>query len=177
MSQNEQYKFGQQTSSEPYKFVQQTSNQPYKFGQQPSNEPYKFTSSSCNNVFTPQQTTNTYTNPINNTSMTSKPTTNFTDSNKVLEILTELKNINQDMLNEIKKKKNHIIHYNTFCNNCKINNITGIRYKCTICSDYDLCEDCESYNLHNHHIFLKIKEPSIFEEFLKIMCPQNQQQN
>jgi len=46
------------------------------------------------------------------------------------------------------------------CNEC----IKGIRYKCSQCPDYDLCESCEAKNtqqsLHNgDHVFLKIYRP------------------
>ena len=34
--------------------------------------------------------------------------------------------------------------------------IVGVRYKCAICDNYDLCEDCEAKTTHNHP-FLKIK--------------------
>lgn len=34
--------------------------------------------------------------------------------------------------------------------------VVGIRYKCAICPDYDLCEKCESLLIHDHP-FLKIR--------------------
>lgn len=33
----------------------------------------------------------------------------------------------------------------------------GIRYKCVVCPDFDLCERCESKTSHDHP-FLKIKK-------------------
>jgi len=45
-----------------------------------------------------------------------------------------------------------------------IKKIIGIRYKCSNCPDYDLCESCESVNLEKSlhdptHVFLKIYRP------------------
>lgn len=40
-----------------------------------------------------------------------------------------------------------------------MNGIVGIRYKCAVCSNYDLCSKCEASSDHPHP-FLKIKHPS-----------------
>lgn len=43
--------------------------------------------------------------------------------------------------------------------------IRGIRYKCAVCHDFDLCEDCEANPVTGHdpsHIMLKIREPRKF---------------
>ena len=34
--------------------------------------------------------------------------------------------------------------------------VVGIRYKCAVCPDYDLCENCEAVTTHDHP-FLKIR--------------------
>ena len=39
--------------------------------------------------------------------------------------------------------------------------IYGIRYKCFVCKDYDLCESCESKSIHDHHAFIKIRSPKL----------------
>lgn len=31
---------------------------------------------------------------------------------------------------------------------------------CTVCGDYDLCQNCENSGVHNHHVMLKIRNPS-----------------
>lgn len=54
------------------------------------------------------------------------------------------------------------IHRNVTCDGCKLYPLTGIRYKCTVCPNYDLCEKCEGTIEHNH-IFLKIKKPSEYQ--------------
>ena len=72
-------------------------------------------------------------------------------------IKTQLSKNEQNILNE--KNSNKIIHiYN--CNNCGKENIEGIRYKCTNCPDYNLCEKCESNSEHiPSHVLLKIRRP------------------
>ena len=47
----------------------------------------------------------------------------------------------------------------------------GLRYKCAICKDYDLCETCEAKQFHNHS-FLKIRDPSMAP--VAIMCVVNE---
>ena len=60
--------------------------------------------------------------------------------------------------NKVKK-----VHPGIVCNSCG-NNIIGIRYKCTICHNFDYCEKCEEQDKGRHgHPFLKIIKPE--------MCP------
>ena len=54
-------------------------------------------------------------------------------------------------------------HPHHTCDGCQVHPIVGARYKCLECPDYDLCEDCQSKNIHNHKSF-KI---STFEELEK----------
>lgn len=52
------------------------------------------------------------------------------------------------------------IHYRVKCDGCGVAPIQGVRYKCGICLDYDLCEKCEASNKHDpQHVLLKIKQP------------------
>ena len=47
-----------------------------------------------------------------------------------------------------------------FCNNCSMENIKGIRYKCAQRPNFNLCDNCEKYCQHdNNHIFIKIRKP------------------
>ena len=51
-------------------------------------------------------------------------------------------------------------HHGIQCNMCKINPIVGYRYKCSICKDYNLCENCEqiNYDKQEHkHDFIKMR--------------------
>ena len=53
-----------------------------------------------------------------------------------------------------------IVHLHYFCDGCKKGPIIGTRYKCTICNDFDYCEECEEKNRETHkHPFLKIRKP------------------
>ncbi|GFU31447.1 next to BRCA1 gene 1 protein [Nephila pilipes] len=61
-----------------------------------------------------------------------------------------------------------VVHTGIFCDNCD-QLIHGIRYKCGNCSDFDLCQECESLpNIHNkNHIFLKIRYPIALKMYLR----------
>ena len=54
---------------------------------------------------------------------------------------------------------NGVVHRGITCDGCSKRPVTGIRYKCAECPDYDLCSDCEGKNVHNHHVFLKVRVP------------------
>jgi len=51
-----------------------------------------------------------------------------------------------------------VVHTHVTCDGCKASPITGIRYKCTTCPDFDFCEKCEE-NVEHPHSFIKIKKP------------------
>ena len=54
-------------------------------------------------------------------------------------------------------------HPGIICNGCG-NDVVGVRYKCTICHDFDFCEKCEEKDKGRHgHPLLKILRPD--------MCP------
>ncbi|KAK3822109.1 MAG: hypothetical protein JOS17DRAFT_720982 [Linnemannia elongata] len=62
---------------------------------------------------------------------------------------------------ELSFKVDYTPHYGIVCDGCD-GEITGIRYKCGNCADYDLCGNCEASPFHHHdpkHIFLKIRRP------------------
>ena len=57
-------------------------------------------------------------------------------------------------------QKSYYIHRGVQCNACSLMPIRGVRYHCANCSDYDLCESCESKDEHNRtHVFYKIRIP------------------
>jgi hypothetical protein len=61
---------------------------------------------------------------------------------------------------EEEKKEEPVIHDFVVCDGCGASPITGIRYKCTICSNFDLCSNCEAAGVHpNGHPLLKVKVP------------------
>ena len=60
---------------------------------------------------------------------------------------------------KIVNKKNKEIHDGIKCQKCFMQPIIGIRYKCSICKEYNLCDDCEKINeeTNDHqHTFFKI---------------------
>ena len=72
----------------------------------------------------------------------------------------EISKINQSKLSV--SKLNDTVHKNIQCNQCKTKPIIGIRYKCSKCKDYNLCETCEELNIDEgfhpiDHDFLRIR--------------------
>uniref|UniRef100_A0A0N5BF75 ZZ-type domain-containing protein n=1 Tax=Strongyloides papillosus TaxID=174720 RepID=A0A0N5BF75_STREA len=52
-----------------------------------------------------------------------------------------------------------VIHPNISCDGCD-RKIAGIRYKCVVCDDYDLCQYCERQNMHDSsHAMLRFARP------------------
>jgi len=57
------------------------------------------------------------------------------------------------------QKTVHPIHTGIHCDGCGESPITGIRYKCMECADYDLCMKCEERNEHTvGHCFAKLRK-------------------
>lgn len=57
----------------------------------------------------------------------------------------------------------HVVHP-ARCDFCQ-NTIQGTRYKCMLCSNFDLCQNCEALPIPVHeptHSFLKLKSPECF---------------
>lgn len=51
-----------------------------------------------------------------------------------------------------------LVHSGAICDNCKSGPIVGVRYKCSTCLNFDLCQDCEKTVDHIHR-FIEIKNP------------------
>lgn len=54
------------------------------------------------------------------------------------------------------------IHSNIKCELCSHQPIIGIRYKCAVCPNYNLCEECEEKNYETKahpHDFIRIRDP------------------
>ena len=79
--------------------------------------------------------------------------------------------LEKSIMEDISKKLNinsSNIHPGIFCSNCGMKNIIGIRYKCTMCPNFNLCENCEANTEHDDtHVLLKIKEPISSEKILE----------
>jgi hypothetical protein len=57
-----------------------------------------------------------------------------------------------------KKVDSATVHTNIICDGCHISPIVGARFKCSVCPNFDLCEKCESLNIHDSsHPMQKIK--------------------
>ena len=94
----------------------------------------------------------------------------FRHSHEIIEAVEKKNEENFEKLDEIRKKvginaceKKKIVHPGVICDGCN-GPIIGVRYKCTICEDFDYCEKCEEKNNGEHgHPLLKIQTPD--------MCP------
>ena len=52
------------------------------------------------------------------------------------------------------------VHPGVVCDGCdKV--VSGFRYKCLVCEDYDLCGRCETAGLHSGHNMMRIDRPNI----------------
>lgn len=60
------------------------------------------------------------------------------------------------------------------CSHCQ-KRIIGVRYQCSLCPSYNICEDCEAgpYAHDNNHVLLKLRRPVVIssEPFSHLKCP------
>lgn len=103
---------------------------------------------------------------------------------QIIQCLSESKNVQLAILNELKLMNDKLIkqtpppspppmspntvHTGVFCNRCSRNNITGARYKCLFCKDFDMCEQCEQ-QVGSHdpsHFMIKIKDTNTFNAIM-----------
>jgi Zinc finger, ZZ type len=64
---------------------------------------------------------------------------------------------------EEQSKQYGYVHRGVSCNSCNMLPIRGIRYRCSNCPDYDLCEQCEAMQVHpKTHLLYKIRVPAPF---------------
>lgn len=57
------------------------------------------------------------------------------------------------------------VHERITCDGCHTVPIQGIRYKCSVCPDFDFCEKCEAEKQHPHPM-LKIRRPEHAPAFI-----------
>ncbi|KAK6046413.1 zinc finger, ZZ type [Cooperia oncophora] len=50
------------------------------------------------------------------------------------------------------------VHKDVLCDMCD-GVVIGIRYRCLLCVDYDLCQNCERTGVHAHHGMIRIVDP------------------
>ena len=64
---------------------------------------------------------------------------------------------------EEQARKEGYVHRGVTCNSCNAMPIKGIRYRCSNCVDFDLCEQCEALQTHpKTHLFYKVRIPAPF---------------
>jgi hypothetical protein len=57
------------------------------------------------------------------------------------------------------REEEEVVHCGVKCDSCNTVPITGPRYKCTVCPNFDFCGHCEA-NVEHAHAFLKCKTPA-----------------
>lgn len=68
-------------------------------------------------------------------------------------------------------KKNEVVHKTVICDGCGMKPMVGTRYKCTVCRNFDLCENCEKTIGHSHPL-LKIRKPELAPVDIKCIVGQ-----
>lgn len=53
-----------------------------------------------------------------------------------------------------------LVHPGVTCDGCN-GPVQGVRYKCTVCPDYDLCNQCKSTGMHSEHEMMTIDRPKL----------------
>lgn len=66
----------------------------------------------------------------------------------------ELGGAGEDQINS----QDQVVHPNVACDGCGQDPLVGIRYKCSVCKNFDFCAMCEERRGHEHP-FLKIYKP------------------
>lgn len=72
----------------------------------------------------------------------------------------DFKNLLVEYLETKKVEQNEVVHHGIICDACNASPIKGIRFKCSVCPDYDICQDCEAKGHHSEHALLKIRKPA-----------------
>lgn len=84
------------------------------------------------------------------------------DLKQMKQELNQLKK--EDVKKNIKNKSSEPVitiltkHIGIICDGCELGPIIGKRYKCLECQNYDLCENCESKNIHMHPMMRLISQ-------------------
>lgn len=60
-------------------------------------------------------------------------------------------------------------HVNVVCDGCGASSISGFRYKCMECYDFDLCSHCEHAGIHTNHLMVRIPKPMKFSKHFKYL--------
>jgi len=61
------------------------------------------------------------------------------------------------------EEMNSQVHEGVICDGCGMAPLAGVRFKCAVCPNFDLCEVCESSGKHDvSHPMMKMKSPPTF---------------
>ncbi|CAF4789646.1 unnamed protein product [Pieris macdunnoughi] len=64
------------------------------------------------------------------------------------------------------QSSSNVIHSGVVCDGCD-SPVTGFRYNCTYCDDYDLCSKCEAAGMHPEHCMVRVPVPSLPRPMIK----------
>jgi hypothetical protein len=83
---------------------------------------------------------------------------------------TQFRTLFNDYL-EKKKVEQAKESHQFICDSCNVSPIIGIRYMCSVCHNFDLCQNCEAKGVHCEHVMLKIRKASQAPN--KLICQYN----
>ena len=97
------------------------------------------------------------------TYVTSQNFSSLIKNNKYFNLKLEINDLIYEKLEKSKREltiSKLIVHnHNISCSECE-NDIIGIRYQCSVCEDFNLCNNCEEACWFKHeHPFLKLRSP------------------
>jgi hypothetical protein len=78
---------------------------------------------------------------------------------KVLKFIVKFPNGDQSDHPAVPNNSSSVVHTGITCDECGMSPIIGIRYKCTVRNDFDLCAACEAKRVQPHAM-IKIFDPS-----------------
>jgi hypothetical protein len=70
-------------------------------------------------------------------------------------------------------KKSKFTHSRVTCDGCGIKPIVGNRWKCSVCEDFDYCDNCEK-TIEHAHPFLKIKNDKQSPIAITVILPEEE---
>jgi len=82
----------------------------------------------------------------------------------------DLEEEDEDQATIMDMAQKHVVHHGIQCNGCAVMPITGIRYKCSVRKNYDLCSQCEE-RFGDEYAFLKLKEAGTAPEVMVTILP------
>ena len=67
-----------------------------------------------------------------------------------------------------KQQQDKVVHQHIICDGCEKNPVTGVRYKCSVRPNYDLCQECEERMQPLPYPMVKIRNPK--KAPVQILC-------